>query len=122
MSGFMLGEARDRPSRLPGWLLAAPFVALHLALVAVFFVPATWNVLLLCGLTYFWRMFGITAGYNRYFAHCSCKTSRVFQFILTHPVRRPSGGRTSAGGSPARARKPPGRRSRTGAVTPSCAG
>lgn len=27
-------------------------------------------------------MFGITAGYHRYFAHRSFKTSRVFQFIL----------------------------------------
>jgi stearoyl-CoA desaturase (delta-9 desaturase) len=28
------------------------------------------------------RMFGITAGYHRYFAHRAYKTSRVFQFVL----------------------------------------
>ena len=28
------------------------------------------------------RMFGITAGYHRYFAHGSYKTSRAFQFVL----------------------------------------
>ncbi len=84
MNEPMLEEARARrrSSPLPSWLLAAPFIALHLALIAVFFVPLTWDVLLLCGLTYFWRMFGITAGYHRYFAHRSYKTSRAFQFVL----------------------------------------
>ncbi len=42
----------------------------------------TWLSVTLCGLTYFIRMFGITAGYHRYFAHRSYKTSRVFQFVL----------------------------------------
>ena len=32
--------------------------------------------------TYTLRMFGITAGYHRYFAHKTYKTSRVFQFLL----------------------------------------
>jgi stearoyl-CoA desaturase (delta-9 desaturase) len=31
---------------------------------------------------YFLRMFGITAGYHRYFSHRSYKTSRAFQFVL----------------------------------------
>jgi stearoyl-CoA desaturase (delta-9 desaturase) len=34
-------------------------------------------------LALFWlRMFGVTAGYHRYFAHRSFKTSRAFQFVL----------------------------------------
>jgi stearoyl-CoA desaturase (Delta-9 desaturase) len=83
MSQTTFGEARARRlSRLPNWVLSVPFVGLHLACVAVFFVPVTWDVLLLCGLTYFWRMFGVTAGYHRYFAHRSFKTSRAFQFVL----------------------------------------
>ena len=32
--------------------------------------------------TYGLRMFGITAGYHRYFSHRSFKTSRAFQFVL----------------------------------------
>lgn len=36
----------------------------------------------LCAFTYFIRMFGITGGYHRYFAHRSYKTSRVGQFLL----------------------------------------
>ncbi len=38
--------------------------------------------LVICGALYFVRMFAITAGYHRYFAHRAYKTSRVFQFIL----------------------------------------
>ena len=35
------------------------------------------------GIVLYWlRMFGITAGYHRYFSHRSYATSRVFQFIL----------------------------------------
>jgi stearoyl-CoA desaturase (Delta-9 desaturase) len=70
------------PGRLPHWVMNAPFVLLHLALVAVFFVPVTWPAVLLCAFNYFWRMFGITAVYHRYFSHRSYKTSRVFQFLL----------------------------------------
>jgi stearoyl-CoA desaturase (delta-9 desaturase) len=38
--------------------------------------------LVLCGVLYFARMFGITAGYHRYFSHRSYKTNRIFQFVL----------------------------------------
>jgi stearoyl-CoA desaturase (delta-9 desaturase) len=38
--------------------------------------------LVLCGVCYFVRMVGITAGYHRYFSHRAYKTSRVFQFLL----------------------------------------
>ncbi|MFO0809488.1 MAG: acyl-CoA desaturase [Gemmataceae bacterium] len=37
---------------------------------------------IMCGVLYVVRMFGITAGYHRYFAHRSYKTSRPFQFVL----------------------------------------
>jgi stearoyl-CoA desaturase (delta-9 desaturase) len=36
----------------------------------------------LCAVTYLVRMFGITAGYHRYFSHRTFKTSRWFQFVL----------------------------------------
>lgn len=55
---------------------------MHVAVVLVFFVPVTATALVLCGVAYFVRMFGITAGYHRYFSHRSYKTSRWFQFIL----------------------------------------
>jgi stearoyl-CoA desaturase (delta-9 desaturase) len=79
------GSVWQRPPKagwVPNWIKAAPFIVLHLALIAAFFVPVTPLALVLCGLTYFWRMFGITGGYHRYFAHRAYKTSRVFQFVL----------------------------------------
>ena len=38
--------------------------------------------LALCFGFFYLRLFGITAGYHRYFAHRSYKTSRGFQFLL----------------------------------------
>ena len=60
----------------------ALFLALHLLVIAVFFVPVTWEAIGLCVGLYFLRMFGITAGFHRYFAHRAYKTSRGFQFVL----------------------------------------
>src|SRR5262245_39389337 len=66
-----------------GRLRAVPFVLLHLgALVSVFLVPVTWTAVALGVGLYFVRMFGITGGYHRYFAHRAYKTSRAFQFAL----------------------------------------
>jgi stearoyl-CoA desaturase (delta-9 desaturase) len=59
-----------------------PFIAIHLACVLAFFVPVTWTALGLCLGLYVLRMFAITAGYHRYFAHRAYKTSRWFQFVL----------------------------------------
>jgi stearoyl-CoA desaturase (delta-9 desaturase) len=81
---------RTTPGRLPtqprgwvpNWVKTGPFVALHLALLFVFLVPVDTFALVLLGVTYFVRMFGITGGYHRYFAHRAYKTSRVFQFVL----------------------------------------
>src|SRR5262249_17615101 len=67
---------------LPGWVINVPFVAMHLACLAVFFTGFHWFDLVLCGFLYFIRMFGITAGYHRYFAHRSYRTSRAFQFAM----------------------------------------
>lgn len=70
------------PSTLPNWLKSIPFVGLHLACLAVLFTGVDATALLLCGAFYVLRMFGITAGYHRYFAHRSYKTSRVMQFLI----------------------------------------
>jgi stearoyl-CoA desaturase (Delta-9 desaturase) len=66
------------------WLgfTSVPFLLMHLAIFAVFFVEPTPVALSLCLATYLLRMFGITAGYHRYFAHRTFKTSRWFQFAL----------------------------------------
>ncbi|MFT5355520.1 MAG: stearoyl-CoA desaturase (delta-9 desaturase) [Polyangiales bacterium] len=58
------------------------FVLSHVfALLALFVTqsPAAW---ILCGVLFVVRMFGVTAGYHRYFSHRAFKTSRVGQFAL----------------------------------------
>lgn len=60
----------------------APFIAVHLACLAVFWVPFSWGLVGLCVGLYLVRMFGLTAGYHRYFSHRTYKTSRAFQFVL----------------------------------------
>jgi stearoyl-CoA desaturase (delta-9 desaturase) len=62
---------------------AIPFVLIHvIALVGVFVTPFKWWYPLLALGLYYVRMFGVTAGYHRYFAHRSYKTGRIFQFLL----------------------------------------
>ena len=58
------------------------FVLLHLAVVAVLFVPATPHLLMWLAATYSLRTFGVTAGYHRYFSHRSYRLGRVAQFLM----------------------------------------
>lgn len=74
--------ARTADERI-SWGSSIPYFLLHvLAVVGMFIWPPTVELLLVAVGAYYLRMFGITAGYHRYFAHRSYKTGRVFQFIL----------------------------------------
>jgi stearoyl-CoA desaturase (delta-9 desaturase) len=65
------------------WLPMAPFWGVQIAAVICVAVYGwSWSGLLLALAIYAVRMFGLTAGYHRYFSHRSYKTSRVFQFLL----------------------------------------
>src|SRR4051794_4791804 len=68
--------------RVPDWLGILTFVLLHLGCLAVWWTGTTPAALILCAACYAVHMFGITAGFHRYFAHRSYKTSRPFQFVL----------------------------------------
>jgi len=59
-----------------------PFLLVHLACFAAIWTGVTVKALVLCVALYVVRMFGVTAGYHRYFSHRSYKTSRVGQFLL----------------------------------------
>ncbi|MFN7963248.1 MAG: acyl-CoA desaturase [Thermoanaerobaculia bacterium] len=74
----------DQPKRLTAgdWLRSIPFVAVHLAALLVFVVPFAWKWVGLCLGLYLVRMFGVTAGYHRYFSHKTYRTSRWFQAVL----------------------------------------
>ena len=64
------------------WLRAAPFVAMHLACLAVFWVGVSRLALEVAVGLYVLRMFALTGFYHRYFAHRTFKTSRVVQFTF----------------------------------------
>ncbi len=63
------------PSKLVYW-------GIHASCLFVFVVGVSKGLLLLLAITFFVRMFGITGGYHRYFAHKAYKTGRVFQGLL----------------------------------------
>lgn len=67
------------PSSLP---MFSFFVVLHLACLGLLWVDAGATEWAVCFGLFFLRIFGVTAGYHRYFAHRAYKTSRVFQFVL----------------------------------------
>ena len=60
----------------------ALFVAMHAALLLTLLAPLSWKVACLSLGGYVLRMWAVTAGYHRYFAHRSYKTSRAFQLFL----------------------------------------
>ncbi|MCS6894351.1 MAG: acyl-CoA desaturase, partial [Deltaproteobacteria bacterium] len=54
----------------------------HLGCLLVFLIPFSWYLVGVAVLLYVARMFGITAGYHRYFSHRTYRTSRFFQFLM----------------------------------------
>ncbi len=83
-----LTESAARAAR-PAWSRAArvglglaPLLAVHLALLAVPFLEFSWWYLVWLAALSRVTGLGVTAGFHRYFAHRSYKTSRWFQFGL----------------------------------------
>ena len=58
------------------------FVLLHAGVAAIYWHPPTLELTTWLAATYFVRMFGVTAGYHRYFGHRSYKLGRVAQFAM----------------------------------------
>jgi stearoyl-CoA desaturase (delta-9 desaturase) len=62
---------------------SVPFIGVHVAaVVGVCMLGWSWPGFALAMVLYYVRMFGITAGYHRYFAHRSYKMGRVMQFLM----------------------------------------
>jgi stearoyl-CoA desaturase (delta-9 desaturase) len=71
------------PVDRPRWLRNSPFWLMHgLAIVGVAWVGWSWAALPWLAGGYAVRMFGVTAGYHRYFAHRSYKAGRGMQLFL----------------------------------------
>jgi stearoyl-CoA desaturase (delta-9 desaturase) len=76
-----MSSTRD-PDRID-WAASLPFVLVHLAAFAApFLAPATPGLAALAAGLYVARMFGITAGYHRYFAHRAYRAGRGFQLAM----------------------------------------
>lgn len=68
------------------WKSMAPFLVIHAlgigGAVAGIVMGAPLSAWLLAGALFWARMFGVTAGYHRYFSHRTFKTGRVMQFLF----------------------------------------
>ncbi|MFM8453987.1 MAG: acyl-CoA desaturase [Gammaproteobacteria bacterium] len=58
------------------------FILLHFTCFFSLFFEINKNLIIICCLSYFIRMFAITGFFHRYFSHKSFKTNRFFQFIF----------------------------------------
>lgn len=58
------------------------FLLIHTGVLAIWWTPPTMSLLAWLAVTYSIRMFGVTAGYHRYFGHRSYKLGRVAQFVM----------------------------------------
>jgi stearoyl-CoA desaturase (delta-9 desaturase) len=81
-------ERADALSAAEGWWARHDWVpniiywGLHAACLLGFVTGVDASDFALLLVTFWLRMFGITGGYHRYFAHKTYKTSRPFQFVL----------------------------------------
>lgn len=64
------------------WLRTIPYIGMHLACLAVFWVGWSPVAVITAVMLYLVRMLAITGFYHRYFSHRSFKTSRALQFIF----------------------------------------
>jgi len=77
--------ARSRGTAAPAFPLtpaAAAFGLIHLAALGVFSVPFRPALAWMAFALYVVRMFGVTAGYHRYFSHRSYRLGRGAQFLM----------------------------------------
>ncbi len=58
------------------------FALVHVCALGAFVSGFSWEGLLLCIGSYYLRIFGVTAGYHRYFSHRAFKLNRFWQFCL----------------------------------------
>ena len=78
----MLEPRTEGTSQAKRWLKASPFVLSHLAVLGAIWTGVTWQAAALCAVLFVVRIWGVTAGYHRYFSHRTYTTSRAFQFAL----------------------------------------
>jgi stearoyl-CoA desaturase (delta-9 desaturase) len=73
--------ARAEEERI-NWRSSMPFLLFHLVPLAAIYTGVPLRAVVMCAVLYVVRMFFITAGYHRYFAHRSYRVSRPVQAVL----------------------------------------
>jgi stearoyl-CoA desaturase (delta-9 desaturase) len=80
------GGAAPTVGRAPGErvnrVTSIPFILVHFLPLLAIFTGVSIRAVALCIVLYVGRMFFITAGYHRYFAHRSYRLNRFWQFLL----------------------------------------
>jgi len=75
--------SRERaPDERVNWVASVPFLAFHLSPLAVVISGVSRTGLVLLLVTFWARVFFITGGYHRYFAHRSYRLARLPQFLM----------------------------------------
>lgn len=64
------------------WVSAIPFIIVHLMPLVAIFTGVTWQAVVLLLVLFWGRMFFITAGFHRYFAHRGYELGRFMQFVM----------------------------------------
>jgi stearoyl-CoA desaturase (delta-9 desaturase) len=72
--------APSRPRIRPA--AAFGFALVHVFALGVLAVGVSWEGVALCVGSYYLRMFAITAGFHRYFAHRTYRMNRFWQFVM----------------------------------------
>lgn len=80
-NGMNTASASSTSERID-WLGSAPFLLMHLLPLGALFTGAPWFAWVIMAVLYFGRMWFVTAGYHRYFAHRSYRMGRVMQFLV----------------------------------------
>jgi stearoyl-CoA desaturase (Delta-9 desaturase) len=73
---------RRRPDDRINWVSSIPFLAFHLTPLLLLWTGISGRAVVLLLVTYWGRMFFITAGYHRYFAHRTYRMARAPQFLM----------------------------------------
>jgi stearoyl-CoA desaturase (Delta-9 desaturase) len=81
MTEMARGTARTSDERVNPFTIL-PFIGVHVACLLALWAGVSWVAVVTCLALHAVRMFGLTAGYHRYFSHRTYKTGRVFQFLL----------------------------------------
>jgi len=78
-----MNQTANGPDKRYHWVRSIPFFLVHFMPIFAIWTEIHWvRDLLICFCLYYIRMFFITAGYHRYFAHRSYKLNRFMQFLM----------------------------------------